>query len=64
MTRRAALWRDVPEELWQDWRWQLRNRVRGAEELDAVVPLSEAERRAVAKLAAGGEALERGEARG
>ena len=34
---------------WCDWRWQLRNRVRGLEELERIVRLSDDERGAIAK---------------
>jgi lysine 2,3-aminomutase len=34
---------------WCDWRWQLRNRIRGVEELERMVRLSEDERAAIAK---------------
>ena len=27
VSRRAALWDDVPDEKWNDWRWQLSHRV-------------------------------------
>ena len=47
MSRRAAPWRDVPDELWKDWRWQLRHRLRSADELAAVVTLQESERHAM-----------------
>ncbi len=44
---RAAPWRDVPEALWNDWRWQQRNRVRTAEALAQVVNLTADERAAI-----------------
>lgn len=31
---------DVPEESWQDWRWQFRNRITTIEELSSYLPLS------------------------
>jgi lysine 2,3-aminomutase len=34
---------------WCDWRWQLRNRIRGLDELERIVRLSEDERLAIAK---------------
>ncbi len=27
VSRRAPLWMDVPDEKWNDWKWQLSNRV-------------------------------------
>lgn len=47
--RPASLRRaDVPDELWNDWRWQLQNRVTTLEELERYVELSPAERRGMA----------------
>ncbi len=34
---------------WCDWRWQLRNRIRGLEELERIVKLSEDERSAISR---------------
>jgi lysine 2,3-aminomutase len=50
MSPRAERWREVRDEHWQDWRWQLRHRLRSADEIAAVVPLSEDEERAIADL--------------
>ncbi len=46
--RPFELWEDVPQERWDDWRWQLRNRINGVEELGRVVALSPEERAALA----------------
>ncbi|MCL5998453.1 MAG: lysine 2,3-aminomutase, partial [Chloroflexi bacterium] len=32
-TPRPAIWADVPDEQWDDWRWQLSHRVSTVEEL-------------------------------
>jgi lysine 2,3-aminomutase len=50
---RAPCWRDVPDALWNDWRWQQRNRVRTADELARVIHLTSDEARAIE--ATGGE---------
>jgi lysine 2,3-aminomutase len=42
--RRRALYPDVDEASWLDWRWQLRNAVRTPEALEKLVPLTDAER--------------------
>jgi lysine 2,3-aminomutase len=43
-TGKAALpWQDVPPELWNDWRWQLANRLNTAEELSRVISLTPSE---------------------
>ena len=33
-SRRAPLWADVPDEKWNDWRWQLSHRVNDVEEIE------------------------------
>jgi len=33
-------WKQVPEELWNDWRWQLKNRITTTEELQKFIPLT------------------------
>jgi len=44
VSRRAPLWQDVPDEKWNDWRWQLSNRVNTLEEVGAVLNLTEEEK--------------------
>jgi lysine 2,3-aminomutase len=44
VSRRAPLWADVPDEKWNDWRWQLSNRVNTLEEVAAVLNLTDEER--------------------
>ena len=46
-SRRAPIYADVPDEQWNDWRWQLSHRLNTAEEIEKVLPLTESERRAV-----------------
>ncbi|MBP8672969.1 MAG: lysine 2,3-aminomutase [Synergistales bacterium] len=41
------LWKDVKEEDWDDWRWQLANRITTVKELRQVVPLNEEEASAI-----------------
>jgi lysine 2,3-aminomutase len=40
IARRAAIWRDVPDEDWNDWRWQLRHRVNSPEQLKKVIEMT------------------------
>ncbi|MFH1406569.1 MAG: KamA family radical SAM protein [Candidatus Omnitrophota bacterium] len=35
--RHIELWKDVPEEQWQDWRWQLKNRITKFDELKTII---------------------------
>ena len=44
VSRRAPIWNDVPDEKWNDWRWQLSNRVNDLEEIEAVLNLTDEER--------------------
>jgi lysine 2,3-aminomutase len=42
-----SVWKDVPEDLWNDWHWQMRERVTTLARLDQVIRLTGDERRAV-----------------
>jgi lysine 2,3-aminomutase len=44
VSRRAAIWEDVPDEKWNDWRWQLSNRVNDLPEIEQVLNLTDDER--------------------
>lgn len=44
---RAPLYRDVPDEKWNDWRWQLANRLNTSDDFQKVFDLTESERRAL-----------------
>ncbi len=44
---RAPYWQDVPDEKWMDWRWQLAHRLNTVEELEKVINLTDAERKAL-----------------
>jgi lysine 2,3-aminomutase len=48
---RYKFFSDVPSEIWNDWKWQFRNRITHVEQLDQVIPLS-AEDKAQLKLVA------------
>ena len=37
--RRAPIWASVPDEKWNDWRWQLTNRLNSVDELEQVIHL-------------------------
>ena len=39
-TTRYRFFRDVPDSLWNDWKWQFRNRITGLEQLAQFIPLS------------------------
>jgi lysine 2,3-aminomutase len=44
-------WKDVPDELWNDWRWQLKNRITSVEQLEKFLPTLTPEERAGTILA-------------
>ncbi|RMG94627.1 MAG: KamA family radical SAM protein [Deltaproteobacteria bacterium] len=46
-TPRHPAFRSVPDAQWNDWRWQLRHRITKLEQLEAVVDLTEEERRGI-----------------
>ena len=41
--RRNRFFNHIPEELWNDWKWQFRNRVTTTDELTKFIPLSTTE---------------------
>lgn len=41
--RDISLWKDVSEEQWSDWKWQVANRITTVEQLRQVVELTEDE---------------------
>src|SRR5512139_3475391 len=46
-SRRAPIYADVPDEQWNNWRWQLSNRINSVEEFEKVVKLTDSERKAL-----------------
>lgn len=46
---RAAYWRDVSDEDWMDWRWQMSHRLNTLEELGNVINLTKSEKKALEK---------------
>ncbi len=48
--RRHAAWADVPEEQWQDWRWQSQNAIRSVRQLRDLLPFSESELEVIGSL--------------
>ncbi|MEJ7749518.1 MAG: hypothetical protein WKF56_09455, partial [Candidatus Limnocylindrales bacterium] len=43
-SRRAPIFEDVPDAKWNDWRWQLSNRVNDLEEIETILNLTDEER--------------------
>ncbi|MFN2160223.1 MAG: lysine 2,3-aminomutase [Anaerolineales bacterium] len=46
-SKRAKYFADVPDEKWNNWRWQLSNRINTVEEFEKVLSLTESERKAL-----------------
>ena len=47
VSKRAAAYADIPDEKWNNWRWQLSNRINSVEEFEKVIPLTDSERKAL-----------------
>jgi len=46
-SKRAPVYADVPDEKWNNWRWQLSNRINTVEEFEKVLHLTDSERKAL-----------------
>jgi lysine 2,3-aminomutase len=47
LSKRAPIYADVPDEKWNDWRWQLSHRLNAVEEIEKIIPLTKGERKAL-----------------
>jgi len=47
VSKRAPIYADVPDEKWNNWRWQLSHRINTPEEFEKVIPLTPGERKAL-----------------
>jgi lysine 2,3-aminomutase len=47
LSKRAPFYTDVPDEKWDNWRWQLSNRLNTVDEFDKIVPLTDSEKKAL-----------------
>ena len=47
ISKRAPVFNDVPEEKWNDWRWQLSHRLNSVDEIEKVIHLTASERKAL-----------------
>lgn len=48
-SRRSPKFKDVPDEKWNDWRWQLSHRLNAIEDFEGVINLTDSEKRALGK---------------
>ena len=46
-SKRAPIFKDVPEEKWNDWRWQLAHRLNSVDDFEKVFRLTDSERKAL-----------------
>jgi len=46
-SKRASIYRDVPDEKWNDWRWQMSNRLNTAGDFEKIFTLTESEHKAL-----------------
>ncbi|NMB61096.1 MAG: lysine 2,3-aminomutase [Chloroflexi bacterium] len=46
-SKRAMVYQDIPDEKWNDWRWQLSHRLNTVEDFEKVFPLTESEKQAL-----------------
>jgi lysine 2,3-aminomutase len=47
LSKRAPIYKDIPDESWNNWRWQLSHRLNTAEEISKVLTLTEDEKNAL-----------------
>src|SRR5512135_608538 len=47
VSKRAPIFKDVPDEKWNDWRWQLSHRLNTVDEFEKVLVLTDSERKAL-----------------
>ncbi len=48
-SKRASAFADIPEEKWQDWRWQLSHRLNAVADFEKIFELTESERTALSQ---------------
>ena len=49
LERKAKYFPNVSEEEWNDWKWQVRNRIESVDELKKYIPLTKEEEDGVAR---------------
>ena len=47
LSRRAPIYAGIPDEKWNDWRWQLSHRLNSVEEIEKILPVTASERKAL-----------------
>ncbi len=46
-SKRAAIYQDIPDEKWNNWRWQLSHRLNSIEDFEEIIHLTDSERKAL-----------------
>ena len=46
-SKRAQIYENIPDEKWNDWRWQLSHRLNSTEDFNGVINLTDSEKRAL-----------------
>lgn len=46
-SKRAKVYEDIPEEKWNDWRWQMAHRLNSVEDFEKIIKLTDSERKAL-----------------
>ncbi len=46
-SKRAPIYKDIPDEKWHNWRWQLSHRLNSVEDFEQIFPLTDSEREAL-----------------
>ena len=46
-SKRALIYKDIPDEKWDDWRWQLSHRLNSTADFKGVINLTKSEKRAL-----------------
>ena len=46
-SKRAPIYADVPDEKWNDWRWQMANRLNSVDDFEKILKLTESEKKAL-----------------
>ena len=46
-SKRAAIYQDIPDEKWNNWRWQLSHRLNSIEDFEQIIHLTDSERKAL-----------------
>ncbi|MBW6473560.1 MAG: lysine 2,3-aminomutase [Anaerolineaceae bacterium] len=46
-SKRAPIYADIPDDKWNDWRWQMANRLNSVEDFEKILKLTESEKKAL-----------------